>query len=48
MKVLFLSGYAPAAVVRDGVLGPDTAFLEKPFGPETLARKVRAVLDGPR
>jgi signal transduction histidine kinase/CheY-like chemotaxis protein len=45
MKVLFLSGYAPGAAVRHGILDPDVAFLEKPFGPEALARKVRAVLD---
>jgi PAS domain S-box-containing protein len=44
MKVLFMSGYTDHAVVhRD--LTPGSAFLQKPFTPESLARKVRNVLD---
>ena len=46
MKVLFLSGYAAGTAVQHGVVEGDAAFLEKPFGPEALARKIRAVLDG--
>jgi signal transduction histidine kinase len=45
LKVLFMSGYADAAIGRDGVLAPDVAFLQKPFTAEALARKVRDVLD---
>jgi CheY-like chemotaxis protein len=45
IKVLFVSGYAPDATVRHGVLEPGVAFLEKPFGPEALGRRVREVLD---
>jgi len=44
-KVLFMSGYTDDAIVRHGVLRPGTAYLQKPFSPETLARKVREVLD---
>jgi signal transduction histidine kinase/CheY-like chemotaxis protein len=44
-KVLFMSGYTDDAIIRHGVLRPGTAYLQKPFSPETLARKVRAVLD---
>ena len=44
-RVLYVSGYAPEAAVRQGMLAPGQAFLAKPFGPAVLARKVREVLD---
>jgi two-component system cell cycle sensor histidine kinase/response regulator CckA len=44
-KVLFMSGYTDDAIVRHGVLRKGTAYLQKPFSPDTLARKVRDVLD---
>jgi CheY-like chemotaxis protein len=47
MKVLFMSGYTDDIIGRRGVLAEDTAFLQKPFSPEVLARRVREVLDGP-
>jgi PAS domain S-box-containing protein len=46
VRVLFMSGYTDDAVMQRGVLEPHTAFLQKPFSAEGLARKVRAVLDG--
>ena len=46
MKVLFMSGYADRAVTEHRVLDTDTPYLQKPFTPAVLARKVREVLDG--
>jgi CheY-like chemotaxis protein len=45
LRVLFMSGYSDEAVFRNGLIRPDTAFIEKPFNSGTLARKVREVLD---
>ena len=45
-KVLLMSGYTDDVIVRQGVVDDDVHFIEKPFSPEELARKVRAVLAG--
>jgi hypothetical protein len=43
-----MSGYTDRALIHQGWRRAGTAFLQKPFTPETLARKVREVLDEPR
>jgi two-component system, cell cycle sensor histidine kinase and response regulator CckA len=48
LKTLFVSGYADRAIVQHGILDNEAPFLQKPFSPLGLARKVRDVLDEKR
>lgn len=45
MKVLFVSGYTESFIIHRGVLDAGVHFMQKPFTVETLAKKVREVLD---
>jgi two-component system cell cycle sensor histidine kinase/response regulator CckA len=45
LKIIFCSGYTSSAIQHAEALGSGRAFLQKPFTPGALARKVREVLD---
>ncbi len=46
-RVLYISGYTSDTITRLGFQGTEKHFLQKPFRPAELARKVREVLDEP-
>jgi DNA-binding NtrC family response regulator len=43
-KVLYVSGYSDNDIGDHGVLNPHFELLQKPFTPQTLARKIRDVI----
>jgi PAS domain S-box-containing protein len=45
-KALFISGYTADVVADRGILEKETFFLQKPFTPDVLVRKVRSILSG--
>ena len=47
LRVLFMSGYTDDAVLLHGVVEATDAFIQKPFTPLGLARKVREVINAP-
>jgi signal transduction histidine kinase/ActR/RegA family two-component response regulator len=46
LRVLYTTGYTRNAIVHNGMLDANVAFLPKPFTMEQLAVKVRQVIDG--
>jgi PAS domain S-box-containing protein len=44
-RILFMSGYTDDVAFRTGVASAGTPYLQKPFTPDSLAAKVRQVLD---
>ncbi len=45
LKVLYISGYTDNAIDHHGMLDKGVLLLQKPFSPQSLAEKVREVLD---
>jgi len=45
LRVMYMSGYTDDAVVRNGVLAAEAEFIQKPFSPAELTRRIRELLD---
>jgi len=45
LRVLYMSGYTPQAILHHGELEANTFFIQKPFTPSSLAAKIREVLE---
>ncbi len=45
LRVIYMSGYTDDALVRYGLHGTSEQFIQKPFTPLGLVRKVRSILD---
>jgi CheY-like chemotaxis protein len=48
LRVLFMSGFTPSAILHKAVMSGEVDLLEKPISTEKLARTVREVLDRAR
>jgi DNA-binding NtrC family response regulator len=46
VKTLYMSGYTADVIALKGIMDEGTAFLQKPFTIDSLALKVREVLEG--
>ncbi|MBJ6123475.1 PAS domain S-box protein [Sphingomonas sp. BT553] len=46
LKILFITGYAEAAVVGNGHLDPGMHVMTKPFAMEALATRIRTLIEG--
>ena len=48
LKVLYMSGYTDNSIVHHGVIDKSAHFVQKPFGIDALAQRVRQVLNDPK
>ena len=47
IKILFMSGYVCPSIAHQGTAGSEYAFVQKPFAPNVLVKKIRKALSGP-
>jgi signal transduction histidine kinase/PAS domain-containing protein len=47
LKIVYMSGFSEQEAVQQGILASGAEFLQKPFQPQELARRIRAVLETP-
>jgi two-component system cell cycle sensor histidine kinase/response regulator CckA len=45
LRTIYMSGYTDDAITRHGVLEAGVTYVQKPFSPDALVRRVREVLD---
>lgn len=45
LRVIYMSGYTDDAIVRHGLMDERLEFIQKPFTPDALARKIRTALE---
>jgi two-component system cell cycle sensor histidine kinase/response regulator CckA len=45
LRAIFMSGHTDHPALHEGVLGAGVHFIQKPFAPLALAKKIREVLD---
>ncbi len=45
LRVIYMSGYTDDALSRYGLQGTSDQFIQKPFTPLGLVRKIRSILD---
>ena len=45
IKVLFMSGYAGSEYLTHDILNTSAGFIQKPFNPEELLKRIRGALD---
>jgi len=45
LRVLYMSGYTADVIAHKGILDAEVKYIEKPFSPQMLARRIREVLE---
>jgi two-component system cell cycle sensor histidine kinase/response regulator CckA len=48
VRALYTSGHTDETILHHGVTESGVVFIQKPFSPTSLLRKVREVLEGPK